>query len=562
MASLATVLAGLDVNRRRGDAIRTDLYEKTTRVLDGLDKLGVATPNTSGFPIIEMPLGDPDKIDDVGRFLFERGIYVTLAAFPLVPRSEVGFRVQVTAANTHEDVDLLLDVLAEAADRFQLAGAWDGPATGSSCRAPGGVLAPLRERNFALLWSGMTVSLVGDGILLVALAWQVYELSNAPAALAVVGLAMTVPHVAFLLLGGVASDRFDRRRVMIASDLVRGLAVGVMGVLSVTGHLQLWHIFPIIAVYGAATAFFGPAFDAFVPDVVSREQLTQANAIELFVRPGAHGLAGPALGGLLIAAGGSGGAFLVDALTFAVSMACLARVRPRVVEVSADGAEQDDEVLPATAGGVFGDIREGFRYVRSHAWLWATLLAATFAYLLFTGPVDVLLPYLVKNELGAGAGTLGLILAAGGVGAIGAALAVGSFGMPRRSMTFIYVAWTASTFVLIGYGLAGAAWQAMFVSFVFNALETAGTVVWLTTKQRLVPRSLLGRVSSFDWFISTGLVPLSFAIVAPVASVVGARNTFVLAGGLGAAVTLAFLFVPGVRDVEAAEDAEKAPELI
>ncbi len=326
-------------------------------------------------------------------------------------------------------------------------------------RAPGGVLAPLRERNFALLWSGMTVSLVGDGILLVALAWQVYELSNAPAALAVVGLAMTVPHVAFLLLGGVASDRFDRRRVMIASDAVRGLAVGVMGVLSVTGQLRLWQIFPIIAVYGGATAFFGPAFDAFVPDVVSRDQLTQANAIEQFVRPGAHGMAGPALGGLLIAVGGSGGAFLVDALTFVVSMACLARVRPRVVDASE--AVEEDEGLPVTAGGVLDDVREGFRYVRANAWLWATLLAATFAYLLFTGPVDVLLPYLVKNDLKAGAGTLGLILAAGGVGAIGAALAVGSFGMPRRSMTFIYVAWTASTFVLIGYGLAAAAWQAM-----------------------------------------------------------------------------------------------------
>ena len=411
----------------------------------------------------------------------------------------------------------------------------------------------------------MTVSLVGDGILLVALAWQVYELSNAPAALAVVGLAMTVPHVAFLLLGGVASDRFDRRRVMIASDLVRGAAVGVMGVLSVTGHLRLWQIFPIIAVYGAATAFFGPAFDAFVPDVVSRDQLTQANAIEQFVRPGAHGMAGPALGGLLIAVGGSGGAFLVDSLTFAVSMACLARVRPRVVDVSvegadgADGAEEDEDDPPVTAGGVFGDIREGFRYVRGNAWLWATLLAATFAYLLFTGPVDVLLPYLVKNELKAGAGTLGLILAAGGVGAIGAALAVGSFGMPRRSMTFIYVAWTLSTLVLVGYGLAGAAWQAMLVSFVFNALETAGTVVWLTTKQRLVPRHLLGRVSSFDWFISTGLVPLSFAVVAPVAAVLGARNTFMLAGGLGAAVTLAFLFVPGVRSVDLREEPDDTP---
>ncbi|MEA2843415.1 MAG: hypothetical protein QOJ69_1086, partial [Actinomycetota bacterium] len=152
--------------------------------------------------------------------------------------------------------------------------------------------------------------------------------------------------------------------------------------------------------------------------------------------------------------------------------------------------------------------------------------------------------------------------AAGGVGAIGAALAVGSFGMPRRSMTFIYVAWTVSTLVLIGYGLAGAAWQAMLVSFAFNALETAGTVVWLTTKQRLVPRALLGRVSSFDWFISTGLVPLSFAIVAPLAATIGARQTFMLAGGLGAAVTLAFLFVPGVRDVEILDEEETDdPEL-
>jgi 8-amino-7-oxononanoate synthase len=114
-------MAGLDVNARRGDAIRRDLYVKTRRVLDGLDSLGVSTPNTSGFPIVEVPLADADQIDDVGRFLFDRGVYVTLAAFPLVPRHEVGFRIQVTAANTHEDVDLLLTVLEEATRRFGLA---------------------------------------------------------------------------------------------------------------------------------------------------------------------------------------------------------------------------------------------------------------------------------------------------------------------------------------------------------------------------------------------------------------------------------------------------------
>ena len=406
------------------------------------------------------------------------------------------------------------------------------------------ILAPFKERNFALLWTGMTVSLIGDGILLVALAWKVYELSNKPSSMAVVGLAMTIPHVGLLLLGGVVSDRFDRRRVMIASDAIRGTAIGVLGVLTVTGHLRLWHVFVLVAVYGAGTAFFGPAFDALVPDIVHDDNLVQANAIEQFARPAAHGLAGPALGGLLIATGGSGIAFLVDSATFLASMACLLRVRTPAAAVATE------EVA------VLDDVKEGFRFVRANPWLWATLLAATFAYLLFTGPVDVLLPYLVKNDLNAGAGTLGLILAAGGIGAIGAALAVGTFGTPKRGMTFIYLAWTVSTLALVGYGLARNAWHAALVCFVFNALETAGTVVWLTTKQRLVPRALLGRVSSFDWFISTGLVPLSFAIVAPVTAAIGARNTLMLAGGLGAAVTFAFLWVPGVR----AADHLAAPE--
>jgi 8-amino-7-oxononanoate synthase len=120
VASLATVMAGLEVNDRRGDEIRRGLYAKTARVLDHLDHLGIGTPNTSGFPIVEIPVGDPDRIDEVGRFLFDRGIYVTLAAFPLVPRKEVGFRIQVTAANTDEEIGQLLTVLEEAADRFDL----------------------------------------------------------------------------------------------------------------------------------------------------------------------------------------------------------------------------------------------------------------------------------------------------------------------------------------------------------------------------------------------------------------------------------------------------------
>jgi 8-amino-7-oxononanoate synthase len=120
VASLATTLMGLKVNAERGDEIRADLYRKTRRVLDQVETLGITTPNNSAFPIIEIPLANPEDIDEVGRYMFDRGIYVTLAAYPLVPRNEVGFRIQLTAANTDEQINLLNDVLAEMCDRFSI----------------------------------------------------------------------------------------------------------------------------------------------------------------------------------------------------------------------------------------------------------------------------------------------------------------------------------------------------------------------------------------------------------------------------------------------------------
>jgi 8-amino-7-oxononanoate synthase len=120
VASLATSIVGLRVNDERGDDIRAELHRKTKVILTCLEKLGIATPNQSGFPIIEVPLADSDDVDEVGRFLFDRGIYATIAAYPLVPKSEVGFRIQVTAANTDEEIASLVAVLEEVADRFKL----------------------------------------------------------------------------------------------------------------------------------------------------------------------------------------------------------------------------------------------------------------------------------------------------------------------------------------------------------------------------------------------------------------------------------------------------------
>jgi DHA3 family tetracycline resistance protein-like MFS transporter len=172
------------------------------------------------------------------------------------------------------------------------------------------------------------------------------------------------------------------------------------------------------------------------------------------------------------------------------------------------------------------------------------------AYLLFMGPVEVLLPYVVKNDLREGASILGVVFAMGGLGAIAGAVAVGHRGMPRRHISFMYVTWTLATLAVAGYGLARVGWQLMAVSFAFNALETAGTIVWATTKQRMVPSRMLGRVSSLDWFISIGLLPVSFALTGPVAAALGARATLLWAGVLGAAMTLCGLFLPGMLEVE------------
>jgi MFS family permease len=400
------------------------------------------------------------------------------------------------------------------------------------------LLAPLRHRDFRLLWSGMCVSLLGDGIFLVAMAWQVYALSNAPTALALVGITMTVPTIAFLLLGGVVSDRLDRRRIMLASDLVRGLAVGLLALLSITGVLELWHVAAIAAVYGAATAFFSPAFDALVPELLPADELAQANALDQFVRPIALRLAGPALGGVLIDVLGMGTAFALDAASFAVSAAALLAMAAGV-----RGAQ-------AERGSVARDMLAGLSYIRSHVWLWATFASAAIAYLLFMGPAEVLLPYIIKNDLHGSAADLGVVFAAGGIGSVGCAVVIGQRGLPRRDITFMYVTWTLATLAVAGYGLASAVWQLMLASLAFNALETAGTIVWATAKQRHVPTALLGRVSSLDWLISIGLLPLSFALTGPVSGAIGAQTTLIAAGVLGAVVTFAALLLPGMRAVE------------
>jgi MFS family permease len=404
------------------------------------------------------------------------------------------------------------------------------------------ILRPLSIPDFRLLWTGMAVSMLGDGVTYVALAWQVYDLSNVPTAMSVVGVAWTLPMLVFLLIGGVVSDRFDRRRVMIASDVVRGLSVAAIGALAVSGRLELWHIFGLIAIYGTGESFFWPSFGAVVPDLVPRGMLVEANSLEQFVRPVMFQLAGPALGGFAIAAfehagWGIGPVFFVDACSFAFSAACLAsmRARPRMKEESPS---------------MLSEIAEGFRFVRSQTWLWATLCMALVSLLFFIGPFEVLLPFVIKNEVGGGADDVGLVFATGGVGSIVASLLMAQRGLPRRHIRFMYLAFALEITGVAGYAFVSQTWQAMAIALFASGLATAAMVVWGTLMHKLVPPELQGRVRSVDWLVSIGLVPVSFAITGPVAEAIGVERTLLAAGMIGGAVTLAFMLIPALYDTE------------
>jgi MFS family permease len=403
------------------------------------------------------------------------------------------------------------------------------------------LLRPLRERDFALLWTGMTVSLLGDGIYTVAVAWQVYELSNRPSALALVGLSWTAGLVLFILLAGVLSDRLDRRRVMIGADLLRAVVQLGIGALALTHSLEIWMLIPLVLVHGIGEAFFAPAFSALVPDILAPAQIPQASAIEQIVRQGARNFAGPAIGGVMVALVGPGTSFVVDAGTFVFSAACILAIRTR------------PSVVRERAAGVVSELRDGIAYVRTQTWLWGTLLAASTAILFFMGPMQVLVPYVVKNRLHSGSGSYGTILALEGLGAIAISLWVGARGLPRRDISWMMLIWSFGGIPFLGFALGHEVWVLALSGCAWGAAIAFGMIVWTTRMATRVPVGLRGRVNSVDWFVSIGLAPASFALTGPVSSWIGVRDTLLIAAVVPAVTTFALLYLTGMRAEETRE---------
>ena len=396
-------------------------------------------------------------------------------------------------------------------------------------------LAPLAIRDFALIWAATAISRLGDGLYLVAIAWQTYAISNVPTAMSIVGIATTLPQLVLLLFSGALSDRLPRRRLMVSADALRAVAIGTLGALALADALSLAVIVGLVAVYAVGTSLFQPASISLLPQVVPAERRAQANGLMRLAGALAVRLVGPALGGGIVGAFGAGTAFLADAATFVVSLSLLLMVSAYPLPDRA-------------AKSLLADVREGLGFVRRQGWLTTSLVAASIGLLCYEGPTAILLPFLIKNHFDGHAADLGLVLSAGGAGAVLAALLISHFGLPRRRMGLMYLLWTVLASSVLLYAVAGSIWQLAVVCFLAIGAMIGGDVIWTTLLQDHVPHELLGRVASLDTVVSFSLVPLSMALTGPIAAAAGARPTMLVAGTVGVScVAGLFLTRPSLR---------------
>ncbi len=405
----------------------------------------------------------------------------------------------------------------------------------------------LRSRPFTLVWSGQTISALGDGVTITALAWQVLILTRSGTAMGVVLIAETTPRVLFLLLGGVVADRFSRRRVLLWSDAIRGVAVGTIALLGQMNLLALWHLIVLGAIFGLASAFFIPAYSSIPPQLVDAEQLPAANALNGLSRQMSQ-LFGPALGAACVALTGPSAAFAIDALSFGVSAICLAVVRiPPLSKIA------QDDPRARGLGGVAADIREGLGYVMRSPWLWVTIAIASLGNVGWA-PMQVALPKLIHDVYRQDVRLLGATGTAIAAGSIITTVLIGQATRLRHRGILAYGGLIFSSVAVIALGLPlphqFAPTIAIAACVMFGVGLAVFELIWVTSLQELVPPDKLGRVSSVDWVGSLALLPVGLALVGVLTDRFGPSWVFVAGGSLTLLLELFALTVPGIRSLD------------
>jgi MFS family permease len=378
------------------------------------------------------------------------------------------------------------------------------------------------------------VSGLGDRMVAVALAFAVLEIGGSVSDVGLVLAAGTFPLVATVLVGGVVADRASRRGVMVVADLIRVASQGAMAALLIAGVAEVWMLALLAGVTGAATGFFSPASTGLLPEVVLAEQLQPANALRVSAVSTGE-ILGPLLAGVVVAAAGAGWAIATDAVTFALSAACLAMLR-----MPTRAAAQRSSFV--------ADLRQGWAAFRSRRWVWTFVAYFAMVNLLW-GAWGTLGPIVAARDLG-GAAAWGTILAAMGVGALAGSLLAARV-MPSRPL--LLAALTDGLFALpLAFLAAGPPVPLIACGALLSGAGMALTIsLWESTLQRHVPGESLSRVSSYDWFGSLAFYPLGLAIWGPVAAAIGVDVSLWLSFGLAVTLTLALLSVPDIRHLPA-----------
>jgi MFS family permease len=446
----------------------------------------------------------------------------------------------------------------------------------------------LRSKRFALLWSGQTISSLGDGAFFTALAWQVLTLTGSGTAMGLALVAETTPIVLFMLIGGVVADRLPRRLTMLWSDVGRAVVTLVVAGLGIAGLLQFWHLLVLAFLFGLAEAFFRPAYQSIPPEIVPAEDLPSANALTSLSR-NVSTLIGPAVGAALVGLSSASLAFAFDGLTFIVSAVCLLLmgqvdkphapyVAPVATPASGDVAGIET-VLAARAleagptpgvmtaeieapapvrstkglSGMLADIREGISYITGSTWLWLTIALAALGNV-GMAPLQVALPKLVHDTYHQGVWLLGATLSATAVGSMAAALIMGQIKRIRRRGLLAYLGLLLTNVAEIAFGLPLARQLAPGLPLVAGAAIGVGVgffeIIWITTLQELVPADKLGRVSSVDWMGSLLLQPVGLAVIGALTDVMGPAWVFIAGGALNLALTLIGLASREIRALD------------
>jgi len=398
------------------------------------------------------------------------------------------------------------------------AGAGQGAAVAADASRgkPQKVLRALRKREFALFWSGQAISQTGTWMQQFAQGWVVTTLASSAFALASVNLAASIPILILTPFGGVAADRMDRRRILLFTQSVLAVLAVALGVLIQASHLQLWHVWMIAVLLGIATAYDLPAYQSFYPQLVEKEDLPQAIALNQAAFHGSR-IIGPAIASWFVAQWGMAAAFFANGTSFLAVIGSLLLIKPRDVT----GGRTNKRLSMA----------EGVRYVRENPQIVA-LLGLTVITTMFVFPnVATLMPFYAKHVLQVGAGGLGVVMAVSGAGAfLGAMFLV---ALPRR----FRIGWIMTALVVIALCLSALAWSrhlavsvaaAALLSFgISSTLGVASTMV-----QERVPDALRGRVMSLYSLAFTGVAPFAALAIARLADVIGMRRELLLAAVL------------------------------